>query len=413
MFGKLKEKLKNWVKGISKEAEVVEEEEKIEETIVEEVKPRKKEKKPEKNISKKEETKEVEKGIKKSEEKISKIEEHEFKIPKEKTFDKEEREVSEKVWGDIEKEENIVEKRSEEPEKKEGFFARLKSKLTKVKITEGEFKVYAEDLEMLLLENNVALEVAEHIIWKLKQKVVGKEILKKEVESEIKFAFGDIIRELLVEPFDIIERIKLKKADNPPYVVLFCGINGSGKTTSIAKVAEYLQKKKLSCVLAAGDTFRAASIEQLKKHGERLGVKVIAHDYNSDPAAVAFDAVQYAKRNRIDAVLIDTAGRMHTSKDLMREIEKIVKVGKPDLKIFVGESITGNDAIEQAKAFNEHVSIDGIILTKSDIDEKGGTALSVGYITKKPILFLGTGQEYEEIEVFDKNKFIEKLGLGE
>ena len=174
-----------------------------------------------------------------------------------------------------------------------------------------------------------------------------------------------------------------------------------------------LQKNKLSVCLAAADTFRAASIEQIKKHGDRLGLKVIAHDYGSDPASVGFDAIKYAKKNKIDCVLIDTAGRMHTSKNLMAQIEKVAKVTKPDTKIFVGESITGNDALEQVKSFDEAVQIDGIILTKAYIDEKGGTALSVGHVTKKPILYLGTGQEYDKIEKFDKKKFIEKLGLKE
>ncbi|GAI77777.1 unnamed protein product, partial [marine sediment metagenome] len=170
-------------------------------------------------------------------------------------------------------------------------------------------------------------------------------------------------------------------------------------------------ENKLSCVFAAADTFRAASIEQIKKHGDKLDIKVISHEYGTDPAAVGFDAIQYAKKNFINCVLIDTAGRMHTSKNLIREIEKIAKVCKPDLKIFVGEAITGNDAIEQAKSFNWAIGIDGIVLTKADIDEKGGTALSVGYVTKKPILYLGTGQEYNKIIVFDKKKFIKDLGL--
>ena len=165
--------------------------------------------------------------------------------------------------------------------------------------------------------------------------------------------------------------------------------------------------------MAEADTFRAASIEQIKEHGKRLGIEVIAHEYESDPAAVGFDAINYAKKKNLDCVLIDTAGRMHTSKNLMAQIEKISKVCKPDTKIFVGESITGNDAIEQVKSFDWAVGIDGIVLTKADIDEKGGTALSVGYVTKKPILYLGTGQEYEKIEPFDKQKFIEKLGLDE
>ena len=296
---------------------------------------------------------------------------------------------------------------------KRGFLEKITSKINKVKISEKEFDVYSEELEMLLLENNVALEVAEKIIEMLKEKIVGKELLKKEIESEIKDSFKEIIEEILIEPFNLFEKIKEKTSDQSkePYVVLFCGINGTGKTTTIAKVAEALKKKNISCVLAAADTFRAASIEQLKKHGDKLNVKVISQEYNSDPAAVGFDAIQYAKKNLIDCVLIDTAGRMHTSKNLLKEIEKIARVCKPDTKIYVGESLTGNDAIEQVKSFDWSLGIDGIILTKADIDEKGGTALSVGFVTKKPILYLGTGQEYDKIEPFNKQKFIRKLGL--
>ena len=164
-------------------------------------------------------------------------------------------------------------------------------------------------------------------------------------------------------------------------------------------------------MLAAADTFRAASIEQIKKHGEKLGIKVISHEYGNDPASVAFDAIKYAKRNLINCVLIDTAGRMHTAKNLIREMEKISRVCKPDLKIFVGESITGNDIIEQVKSFDWAINIDGIVLTKADIDEKGGTALSVCYVLKKPILYLGTGQEMNDIVLFNKKDFIKKLGL--
>ncbi|MEJ2267813.1 MAG: signal recognition particle-docking protein FtsY [Nanoarchaeota archaeon] len=295
----------------------------------------------------------------------------------------------------------------------ESFFKKIKYKVNKIKISEKEFNIYSEELEMLLLENNVAFEVAEKIIEELKQDIIGKELLKKEIEEEIKESFKKIIKEILIEPFEIINKIKEKVSEKSkePYVILFCGINGSGKTTSLAKVAESLKKNKISCVMAAGDTFRAASIEQLKEHGEKIGIKVISHDYGSDPASVGFDAIKYAEKNSINCVLIDTAGRIHTSKNLLKEIEKIARVCKPDLKIFVGESITGNDAVEQAKTFNFEIGIDGIILTKADIDEKGGTALSVGYVTKRPILYLGTGQQYDEIEPFDKEKFIERLGL--
>tara|TARA_Y100000310_G_C20558790_1_gene751961 strand:- start:100 stop:1110 length:1011 start_codon:yes stop_codon:yes gene_type:complete len=299
-------------------------------------------------------------------------------------------------------------KPSPKEEEVKSIVQKVTEKIKKIKISEKEFEIYSEELEMLLLENNVALEVAGEIIKKLKEKIIGRELLKKEIEEEIKDSFKEIIEEILIEPFDLVEKIKEKKE---PFIVLFCGINGTGKTTSVAKITSHLKSKGISCVLAAADTFRAASIEQLEKHGKKLDVKVISHEYESDPAAVGFDAIKYAKKNHLDCVLIDTAGRMHTSKNLLKEIEKISKVCKPDIKLFVGESITGNDAIEQAKSFNWSIGIDGIILTKADIDEKGGTSLSVGYVTKKPILYLGTGQEYDEIEVFDKKKFIERLGL--
>ncbi len=305
-----------------------------------------------------------------------------------------------------------VEEAEAKPEKP-SFFKRITDKISKTTISEEEFEKYSEDLKNLLLENNVAYEVAEKVILELRKRIIGKEILKKEIESEIRDSLRDTIEELLVEPFDIISRITDKIAKNPneSYVILFVGINGTGKTTTIAKIAHYLKSKHLSSVIAAADTFRAASIEQLKKHGEKLGVKVISQQYGADPAAVGFDAISYAKKNHINCVLIDTAGRMHTAKNLMKEIEKISNVCKPDLKLFIGESITGNDSVEQAKSFNFAIGIQGIILAKADVDEKGGTALSVGYAIKRPILFLGTGQEYDKLEPFDKKRFTEKLGL--
>ena len=344
MFSKLKDKLKNWAKKISKEEEIIEET------------PKKEKKKP-----------------------------------KEKK----------------EKPKKIKDKKKQEEKEKKSFIKKLIEK--KIKISEEKFKEYSEDLEFLLLENNVALEVSDKIIENIKEKLIDKEFSKKEIENEIKKALKETIEEILIEPFNLIKKIKEKKQE--PYVILFCGINGSGKTTTIAKLVHKFKENEISCVLSASDTFRAAAIDQLKKHGERLGVKVISQKYGADPTAVSFDAIKYAKKNHIQCVLIDTAGRIHTAKNLMAEIEKINRVCKPDIKIFVGESTTGNDSVEQVKAFDEAINLDGIILAKADTDEKGGTALSVGYVTKKPILFLGTGQEYKDIEKFDKKKFIEKLGL--
>jgi fused signal recognition particle receptor len=394
MFGKLKNKLKSWVKKVSDETEEIQEKSK-EEEILNEIKekeetPQKSKKELKKEKKKKKEKDEIEKRLEKELKK-------EFEEPPMKF--NEGRQIYE---PDLEKIEEVVKKK-----KKQSFLSKISS--SKRLITEDFFEKYNEDLEMLLLENNVALEVVDKIISYLKTDLIGQTVSKKEIEEKINKALKEVIEEVLVEPFDIIKKIKEKK--EKPFVILFCGINGTGKTTSIAKMVHLLKKNKMNSIIAAGDTFRAASIEQLKKHGEKLETKVIAQDYGADPASVGFDAIKFAKKNLKDVVLIDTAGRMHTAKNLLQEMGKIKRVCNPDLTIFVGESITGNDSTEQVKAFNENIGIDAIILSKADIDEKGGTALSVGHTTNKPIIFLGTGQEYKDFEKFDKKKFIEKLGL--
>lgn len=301
-----------------------------------------------------------------------------------------------------------IQEEAEEPEKKEGFFSRFTKKIGSSKITKDNVEEIFTELEIILLENNVALEVVDKIKENLIEKLVGTDAKKSDLEKTILKALNDSIESVLQEPEDLIKLIKAKK---DPFVIVFFGINGAGKTTSLAKVAHYLKKNGLSCVLAAGDTFRAASIEQLEKHGEKLGVKVIKHEYGSDPTSVAFDAKKYAEKSNIDVVLIDTAGRMYTKENLIKEMEKIIRVIKPDLKLFVGESITGNDATEQARTFSEAIGIDGIILTKADVDDKGGTALSVSYITKKPIFFLGQGQTYDDLKPFKKSDILKHLGL--
>jgi len=193
--------------------------------------------------------------------------------------------------------------------------------------------------------------------------------------------------------------------------IMFIGVNGVGKTTSLAKFAYLLKSQGKGVVIAASDTFRAASIEQLEVHCQKLGLKLVKHTYGSDAAAVAFDAVKHAEATNKDVVLIDTAGRSHSNANLMRELVKIKKVVKPDITIFVGDSLTGNDVVNQAKLFNEQIGIDYIILSKADVDQKGGAIISAGYITKKPILFLGTGQGYDDLERFTKEKVLKRLGF--
>jgi fused signal recognition particle receptor len=298
-------------------------------------------------------------------------------------------------------------KSEEEPEKK-GFFAKLKEKIVTKKVSEKQFDDIFWELEVALLENNVAVEVIEKIKNDLKKDLTEKPVLRNKVDETVVNSLKNSIKSLFeTDKIDIFQRLEKKK----PLVMCFVGVNGSGKTTTIAKVAAMLQKYKLSSVIAASDTFRAAAINQLEEHAAKLGVRLIKHDYGADPAAVAFDAIKYAESKGIDAVLIDTAGRLHSNVNLMDEMKKIIRVAKPDLKIFIGESITGNDCVEQAKQFNEAIGIDGIILSKADVDEKGGAAISVSYVTKKPIMYIGTGQRYEDLEEFDSEKIIKSLGL--
>ena len=293
-------------------------------------------------------------------------------------------------------------------EEKKGFFAKLKERIVTKRIGEKQFDDLFWDLEVVLLENNVAVEVIEKIKNDLKKSIVDKPVPRGKVSDTILSSLKKSVSGLFDVPkVDIFERMEKKK----PLVICFLGVNGSGKTTTIAKVAHLLQSYNFSCVIAAADTFRAAAIDQLEQHAKVLGVKLIKHDYGADPAAVAFDAIKYATAKSVDVVLIDTAGRLHSNANLMDEMRKIVRVASPDLKIFVGESITGNDCVEQAKQFNELVGIDGIVLAKADVDEKGGAAISVSYVTKKPILYLGVGQRYEDLEEFDSVKLLDGLGL--
>ncbi len=307
-----------------------------------------------------------------------------------------------------EKKPEKLEKPKKVGEAKKGIIRKIKEKITTIKLDKKNFNSFWTQLEFLFIENNVALSVTDKIREKLEEELVNKEMKKNEIEKEIKNALRKALSTLLLKPFSLIEKIKKSSG---PYVIVFFGINGSGKTTTIAKICRLLQKNNLGCVMAASDTFRAASIEQLGKHASKLGVKVIKHGYGADPAAVAYDAVAYAKSHGIDVVLIDTAGRMHTQENLMREMEKICRVNRPNLKIFVGEATTGNDAVIQAEAFNKAVGIDVIILAKQDVDERGGTAISISYTTGKPILFLGIGQKLTDLEKFDKEKLLRQLGL--
>jgi len=266
-------------------------------------------------------------------------------------------------------------------------------------------------LEMALLESDVAMPVAEEIVKKVKFDLVGK---KKKIGADTGQLAEDSLRSALLSILseNYLDFDEYIKSAASPVKILFVGVNGTGKTTSIAKVAKYLMDRDYSVVLAAGDTFRAGAIEQLEVHGNKLGLKVVRHKTGGDPAAVIFDAIEYAKAHNKDVVLADTAGRLHTNINLMDQMKKIVRVTKPDLLIFVDEAIAGNDAVERARLFNESVAIGGSILTKTDADAKGGSAISISYITGKPVLFLGVGQTYPDLVKFDPRWLVDRL-LGE
>jgi fused signal recognition particle receptor len=272
------------------------------------------------------------------------------------------------------------------------------------------------DLQLGLLEGDVAQEVIDDLSAKLKKELLGLKLEKDQIKEElIRSKFQTVIAEMFAKTgkVDLIGKIKVKRElKGGPFVIVFLGINGTGKTTTVAKIANLLHKNGISVVLAAADTHRAGAIEQLTQHAEKLALKVIAQRYGADPSAVGRDAVDYSKKHHIDAVLIDTAGRMQTAKNLMDEIGKIVKVVKPDIKLFVGDSLAGNDTINQAREFFEYTKFDGAVLTKTDADAKGGSAISIVYTTSKPIVYLGVGQGYDDIIPFDMGKFLQSLFGG-
>ncbi|MBW3016925.1 signal recognition particle-docking protein FtsY [Candidatus Woesearchaeota archaeon] len=449
MFGFLKDKLKKaaakFTRQVEESVEPVEEKEEIKEEI-----PRKEKPKPEPKPEPKEEKKGFFAGIKqkfakkekeeakeeaKEAKKEAKAEEKKPEPKKEepKPVKKEEKKpelVKEKPKAETKPEpkpepkpvqkvevkeekkpEPKPEPKPEEPQEapKKKFFTRFAEKITKTTLSEEKFNDLFWELELALLENNVAVEVIEKIKQDLAKNLVNVPISRTGIDKLIMNSLKNSIEELFdVEPIDIVEKAKQKQ----PFIIAVVGVNGSGKTTSIAKLVTMLEKNGLSSVLAAADTFRSAAIEQLQEHADKLGVKMIKHDYGSDAAAVAFDAIGHAKAKGRAVVIIDTAGRTHINQNLMDELKKVIRVAKPDMTLFVGDSLTGNDAVEQARAVDEEVGIDGNILTKVDVDEKGGSAISISYVTKKPILYVGTGQEYGDFKKFTPSLVMQNLQLN-
>ena len=289
-------------------------------------------------------------------------------------------------------------------------FSGLVDGVSSKKITEKDLNKILEDFELSLLESDVSMAVSEKIVNELKKKLTGEKIgLTSNKKDFVKIAVEETLTEILeYKKYNIFKEIEKKKKAGEIFSIAFVGFNGTGKTTTIAKFGKLLSDKGYKVVIAASDTFRAGSIEQLCLHAENIGIKVIKHNYGADPAAVAFDAINHAKARGIDVVLIDTAGRSEMNKNLMDEMKKLVRVSNPDMKIFVGDSLAGNAVAEQAKKFSE-IDLDGSILTKVDADSRGGAALSISYITGKPILFIGTGQGYDVLEPFDPKWLVERI----
>lgn len=297
-------------------------------------------------------------------------------------------------------------------EKLRGAVGSVIDKLSKTELTPQNLEPLLWDLKIRLIENDVALSVADELCDELEKTLTGAEIGRfEDKKNRVSTVFRKALQEVMQTPqnLDLFDLIAQKRRERTPLILVFVGVNGTGKTTTIAKLAHHFIKRGYSVVLAGSDTYRAGSIEQLEGHGKNLGIRVIKHAYGSDAAAVAFDAIQYAKNRGINTVLVDTAGRMQTNRNLVDEMKKIVAVAKPHGIILVVDALTGNDAVEQGRIFNEAIGIDGVILTKLDADVKGGAAISIAHASKKPIILVGTGQNYSDLTTFQPNLLIDAI----
>lgn len=279
-------------------------------------------------------------------------------------------------------------------------------------LDEKDIEKYCNEMFLKLVEADVAYEIAENIIEGIKRRLIGMKVRRgddaaKYVEESIRESIAGILS--AIRGFNLPNYVKLVLAKESPAKLVFMGVNGVGKTTTIAKVAYKLKAEGLRPIVIAADTFRAGAQEQLRKHAERVSVPFFGGRYGSDPAAVALDGITYAQKNGFNVTLIDTAGRMHVDIDLMNELRKVIRVVKPHIKLLVLDALTGNDALEQLKRFEESVGVDAVILTKVDADASGGVALSVIVGVGKPIAYLGVGQRYEDLMEYEPSIILKTL----
>jgi len=274
-------------------------------------------------------------------------------------------------------------------------------------VSEKDLDDALSELEMTLLESDVALPATDAIIGSVEKNLVGKHRkIGESVDDLVVHALRAALLDVLGQGFDLKEYIAKHER---PVKILFTGVNGTGKTTTVAKIGAWLKKEGFTVVIGAGDTYRAGAIEQIGVHAERLGIRIIQHQEGADPSAVLFDAVEYAKAHKIDVVLADTAGRFHNKANLMSQLEKIKRVMKPDLVVYVDEAVAGNDAVTRAFEFDKTVGADAVVLTKADMDSRGGAAISIAHTIGKPLMFLGVGQSYDDIMAFEPATVVEEL----
>lgn len=322
--------------------------------------------------------------------------------------------ITENVSEEPTVEEKTMQNEIKKPTKVDvGIKTKIKSKITgKIQLNEKEVEKYVSEFEMSLLEADVAISAAEELCNKIKKRLIEKKFESRDLEKQLKKELKELLLEELKKGENkIFEDIVNKFNEKKLAVILFVGPNGAGKTTTIAKIADKLNQQKIPVIIAAGDTWRAASQEQSKIWADKIGVKVFGGAYGSDPAAIGWKAIDYATKNP-SIVLIDSAGRQSTNINLMKELEKIKRVNKPDLTIYIGEAITGNSIVDQIKEFDDNIKVDGAILTKMDVDEKGGAIISVIISAKKPVYLLGMGQKSEDLKEYIASDIVDKI-IGE